>query len=130
MLWNKGLLLHIQSKIVEYYFFLFTKARMAVIINPNIPIGDITHTPNIVIAYLVLLMAESFLTTLSTHRVNKKPKEYIISNVKYIIKLLPKTYYTDKGIVRAKKYSTIVFLHQRYQKSGGIKYSFLKSLVL
>lgn len=88
MLWNKGLLLHIQSKIVEYYFFLFTKARMTVIINPNIPIGDITHTPNMVIAYLVLLMAESFLTTLSTHRVNKKPKEYIISNVKYIIKLL------------------------------------------
>jgi hypothetical protein len=42
---------------------------------------------------------------------------------------LPKTYYTDKDIVRAKKYSTIVFLHQRYQKSG-IKYSFLKSLVL
>lgn len=90
MLWNKGLLLHIQSKIVEYYFFLFTKARMAVIINPNIHIGDITHIPNIVIAYLVLLllMAESFLTTLSTHRVNKKPKKYIISNVKYIIKLL------------------------------------------
>lgn len=103
---------------------------MAVIINPNIPIGDITHTPNMVITYLVLFRAESFLTTLSTHRVNKKPKEYIISNVKYIIKLLPKTYYTDKDIVRAKKYSTIVFLHQRYQKSGGIKYSFLKSLVL
>ena len=88
MLWKKGLLLHIQSKIVEYYFFLFTKARMAVIINPNIPIGDITHIPNIVIAYLVLFRAESFLTTLLTHRVNKKPKEYIISNVKYIIKLL------------------------------------------
>lgn len=90
MLWNKELLLHIQSKIVEYYFFLFTKARMAVIINPNIHIGDITHIPNIVIAYLVLLMAESFLTTLSTHRVNKKPKKYIIIKVKYIIKLFVK----------------------------------------
>lgn len=88
MLWNKELLLHIQSKIVEYYFFLFTKARMAVIINPNIHIGDITHIPNIVIAYLVLLMAESSLTTLSTNRVNKKPKKYIIIKVKYIIKLL------------------------------------------
>lgn len=65
---------------------------MAVIINPNIHIGDITHIPNIVIAYLVLLllMAESFLTTLSTHRVNKKPKKYIIIKVKYIIKLFVK----------------------------------------